>query len=153
MVPCGVVILKDPDARTATRPTYLPAFLPAGTTACTKSPVLKSWTQLCCFARVRGNPAALMRHICRRCQPFALISSGETRLIHKRGGVLAPQHAASNQWVFGSPCWCLFHLVLPPVPVSTGTPVAQSSWYNRQRVLLTAAASRRGTLACASTSG
>jgi hypothetical protein len=46
-----------------------------------------------------------------------------------------------------------FHLVRPPVPVSTGKPAAWSRLNNAQRVALTAAASLRGNLAWACTSG
>src|SRR5713101_1444823 len=144
MVPCPVVTLKDPLACTAIRPVYLPAFLPLGTTARMRSPVLKPLTRLCCLARVRGKPYLSMSVIWRHCQPIAWISNGRTCRTRHLCGVLAPTHAASKKCVFGRPALMRWYLVLPPVPTSTGTPVAWRCLYSAHLVLVLAAVSRKG---------
>jgi hypothetical protein len=57
--PLAVLILHEPVARTASRPTETPALtLLPGTTARTRSPVRKPSTTLVAFAFLSGNPAA-----------------------------------------------------------------------------------------------
>src|SRR6266487_2066918 len=61
---------------------------------------------------------------------------------HSRG-------AGSNQGVLGNALLTRFHLVLPPLPVSSGRPVACSPSYKAHRKVLMAAASPRGVFRCA----
>src|SRR5258706_15979991 len=149
MVPCLVVMLKYPVARTATRPLYVPTFFPLVTTAFTRSPLWKPKTSLACFGPVRGKPCLLIKHICLLPCPCAVMRKGTTALLSSCSGVLSPTQAASLQWSFGSPRMVLFHLVRPPDPHSTGKPNALSCSKSNQRVLLTAAASLSGALICA----
>ncbi len=143
-----------PRALMATLPTCVPCGLPLGTTALTISPVLKPKAWLAALAFVRGKPCSFIKHIWRRCHRCALIASGTiSRQPCIRSGVLAPTQRASSQWVLGSPRWTRFHLVRPPLAVSTGSANASSRWCRARRVLLTAAASFEGALACAWTSG
>src|SRR5262245_13227937 len=123
MVPRAVLILQDPDARTASRPTETPALtLLAGTLARTRSPVRTPPTTLVALGPLSGNPAALVRHIWRLCRPMAVISRGTTPAVLSRCGVLSPTQAASSQWVLGRSRVVRFHFVRPPVPVSRGNP-------------------------------
>src|SRR5512144_1870523 len=62
----------------------------------------------------------------------------------------SPTHAASIQCAFGSPCLSRLYLVLPPVPVDTGSPVCASISCALYRAALMAAASLSGLLAWAS---
>ena len=90
-------------------------------------------TTLVAFAALFGNPCAsvrpicrLCRPICRLCRPIAVTRRGTMLSTCSCSGVLAPTQAASVQWVLGSPRLVRFHLVRPPVPVSTGRPVCTS---------------------------
>lgn len=62
-------------------------------------------------------------------------------------GVDAPTQAASSQCALGRCRVQRLYFVLPPVPTSTGSPVAFIRRYNAQRVVLTAVASFNGFLA------
>src|SRR5262249_31875560 len=62
-------------------------------------------------------------------------------------GVLAPTQAASSQWALGRFLWARFHLVRPPVPTSTGSPVVTGLWYSAHRLAFTAAVSFKGCFA------
>ena len=135
--------------RTATRPTYVPTFLPVRTSARTMSPVWKPFTRLACLGPVRGKPYLSMRHICRVPEPVAVMSSGTTPWTKRQGGVLLPTQAASIQCVLSSPCVTRLNLVTPALPHSSGSPKACKRWCSSHLTVLTAVASLRVPLASA----
>src|SRR5215475_13481167 len=66
--PAEVLRLQEPVARTAIRPTEVPALtLLAGTTTRTRSPVRRPPTTLVALGFLSGNPNALVRRIWRLC--------------------------------------------------------------------------------------
>src|SRR5712691_10591691 len=129
-MPCtfalAVVTSNEPLLRTATRPVYLPAYFPVGTTARTMSPVWNPLTRLAAFGPVRGKPHLFMRHICREPCPLAVMSRGVTPLTRSVSGVLLPTQAASVQCALGNPRWTRLYLVNPPLPHSIGSPIVLS---------------------------
>ena len=56
----------------------------------------------------------------------AITLSGFTRSTFRTRGVEAPTQVASSQWVLGNFLIVRLNLILPPVPVSTGKPVASN---------------------------
>lgn len=147
-VPRAVLMLQEPVARMAIRPRYTPAFFDeGGTTARTRSPVRNPPTTLVDLGALSGNPASLVRHIWRLCRPVAPIDKGTTSFQRRCAGVERPTHPASSQWVFGILRCTRFHLVSPPLPVSTGNPTFLKRSYSAHRVAFTAAASLSGAFA------
>ena len=125
-----------------------PAYLPVGTTACTRSPVRKLATIFGRGRYPRGKPQAdtFVRRYCPL--PRARIVSTPIPFRATCSGVDIPTQRASRACVFGRPRRVRLYLVRPPVPTSTGNPVAARSRHNAQRVELTAAASFDGRRAC-----
>src|SRR5215813_3449926 len=100
--PATVLRLQEPVARTAIRPTEVPAFtLLAGTTLRTRSPVRSPPTTLVALGALSGNPNALVRHSWRLWRPVARITRGCTPATCSRCGGTGPTQAASSQWVLG----------------------------------------------------
>ena len=133
--------------RMAIRPMRVPAYLPLGITAFTKSPV---WNPIKNFkggAWRIGKPCLLVPQRCRLPCPLAVISNGLMLRISNFSGVLLPTFAASPQWLLSIPLVTRLNLVRPPVPVSTGNLICCNLLYNSHRVVLTAAASFKGALA------
>src|SRR5215471_16565157 len=95
-----------------------------------------------------GKPYLSVSHR-RRCPwPVACISRGHTLSTRSSSGVEAPTHAASSQCVFGRFSLHRLYLVHPPVPTSIGNSQVLNRLKSAQRIVLTAAASLRGRLAC-----
>lgn len=73
---------------------------------------------------LRRNPYLSVSHIWRCPRPVALICKGCTPSILSVSGVDLPTQTASNQCVLGKLRIDRLYLVRPPVPTSTGNPVA-----------------------------
>src|SRR5260370_19773726 len=114
------------------------------TTARTRSPVVNPWTWLGPLALLQGNPNSSTLTFWRDCRPLASTSQGQTCWSPTCAGVEAPQRVASTQCAFERFLFCLFHLVRPPEPVSSGNPSVLSRSYIAHLVLFTTAASLRG---------
>jgi hypothetical protein len=80
MVPALVLMVQEPVARTANRPTEVPALTEgAVTTARTRSPVRMAATTLVALVALvalSGKSNEFVRHICRLCRPIAAINNG-----------------------------------------------------------------------------
>src|SRR6266851_7804419 len=127
----------------------MPARFPVGTIARTMSPVWKPLTRLAPFGLEQGKPSLFTLHICLLPCPLAAMSSGTIPLTSSCSGVLLPTQAASIQWALGKLRMVRLYFVNPPLPHSTDNPQAPRRSNKAHRVLLTAAASERGALACA----
>src|SRR6266496_1076030 len=147
-----VLMANEPLRRTCTRPTWVPAVLSlAGTTARTRSPVLKPHT---CFRRIlypRGDLSFVQ--LVRQCSPRPLAVITSVLSWPGLTPASSPTHRASRAWLFSTANRSRFHLVRPPVQVPRGRPKQRKDSTSLNRVEFTAAASLRGRLACTSTSG
>src|SRR5260370_2695129 len=127
----------------------MPCFVPLVPTARTISPVWKLLTFLAPLGLEQGKPISLTLYFGLLQGPLAEISKGLMRAILSECGALLPTQAASIQCAFGSPLCVRLNLVRPPEPHSMGRPSCLRRSYRAHLVVLTAAASLRGALACA----
>src|SRR5258708_23113371 len=142
----------EPLLRPCTRPTWMPAVLNvAGTTARTRSPVFKPRTYFCRILYPRGNPSFVQ--LVRQCSPRPLALIEGVVSLPGLTPARSPTHRASRAWLFSTPNRARFHLVRPPDQLPRGRLQPRRASTTLDRVASTAAASLRGRLACASTSG